>query len=310
MSIPVDGFDSNTRSSIARLCRRSDWTCLSSQSAFRAGRKRLALGLRCQGQPYLTSMIADGRFSSLLRIYQVLVSMFSLAPLPACEPGLRIQQPPWFNRPVARLQPEWWRPNIIMTGTFRGILRRDATPTLSTAHPIIILKHELHSNWPVYSQHDRKETSKDGLTLVVERSRTCIGPGEQLELTATLNSESPIPFSFRGFDMTLRENVSFRAHPGAVTSKKANIPQARTTVIGDQKVPANVILHHGMQHVDTITCALPQSYNAMTVDAARLIDIRYMIHVSAVLEGGRALDLQIPLTISPFPRQYSDEVLS
>jgi hypothetical protein len=188
-----------------------------------------------------------------------------------------------------------------MTCISRGILRRDATPTLSTAHPIIILKHELHSNWPVYSQLDRKETSKEGLTLVVERSRTCIGPGEQLELKACLKSESPIPFSFRGFDMTLRENVSFRAHPGATTSKKVNIPQARTTVIGDQKIAANVILHHGMQHIAAITCALPQSYNAMTVDAARLIDIRYTVHVSAVLEGGRVLDLQIPLTVSPFP---------
>lgn len=197
-----------------------------------------------------------------------------------------------------------------MTCTSRGILRRDATPTLSTAHPIIILKHELHSNWPVYSQHDRKETSKEGLTLSVERSRTCIGPGEQLELKASLKSDSPIPFSFRGFDMTLRENVSFRAHPGAATSKKVNVPQARTTVIGDQKIAANVVLHHGMQHISMITCALPQSYNAMTVDAARLIDIRYTIHVSAVLEGGRVLDLQIPLTVSPFPRQYSEEVLS
>lgn len=197
-----------------------------------------------------------------------------------------------------------------MTCTSRGILRRDATPTLSTAHPIVILKHELHSNWPVYSQHDRKETSKEGLTLSVERSRTCIGPGEQLELNTSLKSESPIPFSFRGFDMTLRENTSFRAHPGATTSKKVNVPQARTTVIGDQKIPANVVLHHGMQHVAMITCALPQNYNAMSVDAARLIDIRYTIHVSAVLEGGRVLDLQIPLTVSPFPRQYSEEVLS
>lgn len=127
---------------------------------------------------------------------------------------------------------------------------------------------------------------------------------------ASLKSDSPIPFSFRGFDMTLRENVSFRAHPGATTSKKVNIPQARTTVIGEQKEPANVILHHSMKHVAAIKCALPQSYNAMTVDAARLIDIRYTIHVSAVLEGGRVLDLQIPLTISPFPKHYSDEVLS
>ena len=198
----------------------------------------------------------------------------------------------------------------MITCISRGILRRDSTPTTSTAHPIIILKHELHSNWPVYSQLDRKETTKEGLTLTVERHRTCIGPGEQLELTASLKSDSPIPFSFRGFDMTLRENVSFRPHPGSTTGKKVNIPQARTTVIGDQKIAANVILHHGMQHVEPITCALPQSYNAMTVDAARLIDIRYTIHVSAVLEGGRVLDLQIPLTVSPFPRQYSDEVLS
>src|SRR5258708_35140149 len=114
-----------------------------------------------------------------------------------------------------------------MTLTSRGFLRRDTMPTLSADHSIIILKHELHSNWPVYSQHDHKETSKEGLTLAVERSRTCIGPGEQLELVATLKSDSPIPFSFRGFDMTLRENVSFRASPGVTSSKKINIPQAR-----------------------------------------------------------------------------------
>ena len=102
MSVPLHGFDSNTRPYIGRLCRRLDCFCLSSQLAFRAGRRQPGLDLRCHGQyQNLSSTVADGLFSSPLRIYQVLVSTFSLAPLSACEDrALRIKQPPWFSRPL------------------------------------------------------------------------------------------------------------------------------------------------------------------------------------------------------------------
>lgn len=183
---------------------------------------------------------------------------------------------------------------------FRGLFRKAATPTLSTMTPIIIDKHELHSMWPVYAQPESRHTVDELLTLVVDRSNTCFGPGDRVKVTASFKNDGVTVASLRAFEFLLKETIIFRAGPHVLGKKGA--PQVYVSPVGEQKVPVNATIYGGQQHRAELGCFIPQTHTTATVNAARHIDIAYSITVKAVLSSGKPLLLEFPVTISNWPR--------
>lgn len=98
----------------------------------------------------------------------------------------------------------------------------------------------------------------------------------------------------------LKETIIFRS--GAHASGKKAAPQVRTTIIGEQKVPVNLTLYGGTQHRAELATMVPQGHTTTTVTAARHIDITYSIVVNAVFPAGKPLLMELPVTISNWPR--------
>ncbi|KAI6043324.1 hypothetical protein EDC04DRAFT_2652439 [Pisolithus marmoratus] len=196
----------------------------------------------------------------------------------------------------------------------KGFFRRRKTTLVSHAATIIIDKHELHSTWPVYSQPESRSTVHDGLRLTVERGRTCYGPGDRVSVTAILRAETAQLVTLRGFEFTLRETTVFRAGPhasgaGGGGANKRTGPQVRVAVIGEQKVPLNTTLHKGAQHKAELGCLIPNTHTTTSLNAARHIDITYVIIVRASVGAPQPVAMELPVIVSNWPRNVSEEAI-
>lgn len=190
---------------------------------------------------------------------------------------------------------------------YRGFLRRDKHVVLSTSAPIIIDKHELHSTWPVYVQPETRKVDGSGVMLVVERTNTCYGPGDRISVMALVKSETLQTVVLRGFEFSLRETIVFRAGPNTVGKKAA--PQVKTGNVSEQKVPMNVQLYSGMQHRAELAITVPAHHTSTTLNAARHIDITYVLTVKALMGTGQTLTMDLPIIVSNWPR-YVDARLA
>ena len=184
--------------------------------------------------------------------------------------------------------------------SFRGFFRRRKTAVISQATTIIIDKHELHSTWPVYSQPESRSVHQDGVHLTVDRGRTCYGPGDRVSVMAILKSDAVHPVVLRGFEFTLKETTIFRAGPQA-TSKRSG-PQTKVANIGEQKVPLNATLYNGTQHKAELGCLIPNTHTTTTLNAARHIDITYVIVVRAWIGSMQSVMIELPVIVSNWPR--------
>ncbi|KAH9945783.1 uncharacterized protein BXZ73DRAFT_95307 [Epithele typhae] len=189
----------------------------------------------------------------------------------------------------------------------KGFLRRDKPTISATAQTIIIDKHELHSTWPIYSQPETRNHSQDGVTLIIERAHTCYGPGDRIQVMATVKSDTLHTVVLRGFEFTLRETTVFRAAPH--TQGKKGGPQVKVSSIGEHKVPVNVTLYGGTQHRAELSLAVPIHHTSATINAARHIDINYVLTVKALMGTGQPISMDLPIMISNWPRAVSVEAM-
>ncbi|KAJ3551184.1 hypothetical protein NM688_g4857 [Phlebia brevispora] len=189
----------------------------------------------------------------------------------------------------------------------KGFLRRDKSKVISASTLIMIDKHELHTTWPVYHQPDSRDLSQDGMTLTVERTHTCYGPGDRITVMAIIRSESVHTVILRGFEFTLKETVVFRA--GTNTSGKKGAPQVKVGTIGEQKVPVNATIYGGGIHRAELGVAVPSSHTSTTLNSARHIDITYVLTVKALLATGNPIVMDLPVMISNWPRSVSVEAV-
>ncbi|KAI0929238.1 hypothetical protein AcW1_006231 [Taiwanofungus camphoratus] len=189
----------------------------------------------------------------------------------------------------------------------RGLLRRDKSTVTSASSTIIIDKHELHPTWPVYSQHETRQHAEDGVTLTVDRSHTCYGPGDRIVVMATVKAQPLQTHMLRGFEFALRETTVFRASPH--TTGKKGAPQVKVNNISERKVPVNVTLYGGTQHKAELTVTVPPHHTSATLNAARHIDIMYVLQVKALLGTGQSVTLDLPVVVSNWPRSVSLEAM-
>ncbi|KAL5529184.1 hypothetical protein ACEPAG_5158 [Sanghuangporus baumii] len=179
--------------------------------------------------------------------------------------------------------------------------------TLATSHQIIIDKHELHSTWPVYSQPESRHVVEDLLMLTVERSHTCYGPGDRVKVLATFKNDGIPAVALRTLEFLLKETIIYR--PGTSTPGKKRAPQCHVMPIGEQREPVNMTVYQGQQYATELGCFIPQTHTNTTVVAARHIDIGYSIQVKALLATGKPLLIELPVTVSNWPRNMSIEAI-
>ena len=182
----------------------------------------------------------------------------------------------------------------------RSFFFRRADSLQTTTQPIIIDKHELHSTWPVYAQPENRHVVEELLSLTVDRTNTCFGPGDRARVVATFKNDGIPAASLRAFEFLLKETIIFRAGPQA--SGKKGAPQVQVTPIGEQKLSINMTVYQGQQYRADLGCFIPQTHTTTTVSAARHMDISYSINVKAVLATGKPLLMELPVTISNWPR--------
>jgi hypothetical protein len=180
-----------------------------------------------------------------------------------------------------------------------GLLRQRKDVTVSTVAEVTIDKHELHSTWPVYCQPETRVHAQEGVTLVVVRNQSCYGPGDRVSVMATIKSDTLLNVILRGFEFLLKETTIFRV---ASASAKKDPPIAKSVVIGEQRVPVNVTLYGGTQHKAELACIIPSTHSTPSLGSARHIDITYTINIKALMGTGTHLIMDIPVTVSNWPR--------
>ncbi|KAF8646944.1 hypothetical protein AX16_007036 [Volvariella volvacea WC 439] len=188
----------------------------------------------------------------------------------------------------------------------KGFFRKRKPVVVSSQAPIIIDKHDLHSTWPVYCQPEVRVATQDGVKLTVERNQTCFGPGDRIALIATLKSDTLHTIILRGFELSLKETMVYRAGPQ--TTKRA-APAPKMTVISESKLPVNATIYGGTQHSAELACVLAPSHTTTTLNAARHIDITYTLLVKALMGTGVTVSMELPVIISNWPRNVSIEAV-
>jgi hypothetical protein len=138
------------------------------------------------------------------------------------------------------------------------------------------------------------------VNLFVERRQTCYGPGDRVSVVATLKSDSLNTVILRGFELTLKETTIFRTGP-YVTAKKA-APIVRTTLIGENKFPINATLYGGSERKGELFCDISPRHTTTTLNAARHIDITYILTVKALMGTGTHVIMNLPVILSNWPR--------
>ncbi|PIL24328.1 hypothetical protein GSI_14081 [Ganoderma sinense ZZ0214-1] len=124
---------------------------------------------------------------------------------------------------------------------------------------------------------------------------------------ATVKSDTLNTVLLRGFEFMLRETTIFRAAPH--TQGKKGSPQVKVSSIGEQKVPVNATLYGGTQHKAELSITVPAHHTSATINAARHIDINYVLTVKALLNTGQPVIMDLPVMISNWPRAVSVEAM-
>lgn len=161
----------------------------------------------------------------------------------------------------------------------------------------------MHSNWPVYCQQSTLRRAQDGCTLVVDRCRTCYGPGDRICVVATLKSDELEDTLLREFQIVLREKTAF--YPGPRIASVFAAPKIEASTICSSKLSINGALYVGAQHKAELTCTIPSSHSTSSLNTARYIEITYILTVRAILIGRPPIVLDLPVTVTNWPRCVS-----
>jgi len=189
----------------------------------------------------------------------------------------------------------------------KGFLRKAKSVVVSVISPVILDKHELHSTWPVYCQPETRQLAQDGVNLIVERNRTCFGPGDRISVAATVKSDNLHTVILRGFEVSLKEAMVFR--PGIMPGRKS-APSVKQTVVAEHKVAVNATLYGGTQHTSELSCMVPPNHTTPTLNAARHIDVTYTVCVKALMGTGAHVVMDLPVVMSNWQREVSFEAIS
>lgn len=135
--------------------------------------------------------------------------------------------------------------------------------------------------------------------MVVERNHTCYGPGDRISVVATLKSDNLHTVILRGFEMTLKESTIFRGHTFGAARKA---PLVKSSHVAETKLAINATLFGGSMHHADLMCQLPPNHTTTTLNAARHIDVTYVLSVKALMGTGTHVTMDLPVIVSNWQR--------
>ncbi|KAF8599560.1 hypothetical protein BDV93DRAFT_477289 [Ceratobasidium sp. AG-I] len=199
----------------------------------------------------------------------------------------------------------------------KSLFKRDPAPITTHTAPIVIEKYDLLQTWPIYSQPQSRQNSANGVTLIANFQQSAFGPGDVVPVEAILRAgNSGANIILRAYELTVRETLIFRSSPPPVQQQHSQQPprrtpaaQTRSNVISDQNVPVPVQLPPGSQHRCDLGCQIPLAQTNVSVRTARHIEVNYMVVVKAVLASNATVSVEIPVTITNWQRQASQDAI-
>lgn len=147
--------------------------------------------------------------------------------------------------------------------------------------PIFILKHELHSAWPIFNIPETRHSVHEGLELTVTRPTSALGPTDTMEISATLRSMRPKPLKLRAFSVELVEIIVTKSSLAGTKSA----PLTKTKVIQHIKVPVAESIARTEEKCRVLRVTMPATGPLQTVQGATTLSIDYEMTVTAVMEG-------------------------
>ncbi|KAH9811446.1 hypothetical protein DFH28DRAFT_1063343 [Melampsora americana] len=194
--------------------------------------------------------------------------------------------------------------------------RRNSSPLLLTASaPIDIIRHDLHSSWPIYQPMppDHRTVEDRGLTMEVTRRTTALGPGDEITAHIKLESQSVHPIKVNRFEINLSEVICYfhpakspkptksksipdeETHHALKTNsppkkeqtsspKRSDIPERKISTVVDIHARVQQTLVHKNCLAFNVRGILPDSHSRVTVSSAQYLSTHYLMRVRAVLE--------------------------
>ncbi|KAF9047876.1 hypothetical protein BJ165DRAFT_1368834 [Panaeolus papilionaceus] len=173
---------------------------------------------------------------------------------------------------------------------------------IKSTSPIVIDKHELHSIWPVYLQPETRTTSMKGLTLGVERTQKCYGPGDRITVMASIKSDNDDTTVLQEFEISLIEVTTFKAGRTSPSKRSEN-------VISSGEVALNATLCRDVSYSAELSCTLCPTHATTTLYSARHIDVRHTLSIKAMMDNGIRLNIDLPVVISNWQHDVSDAAI-
>ena len=200
-----------------------------------------------------------------------------------------------------------------------GVFKKESAPIMKISEPIRIIKHELHSAWPLYNIPDSQTASiaKGELTLTVARPSTAFGPTDTVVVTATLHSKRAQPFRVQGFECHLYEIITAippRPDPKASKTKRnraSSQPFAKTRVIASAREVVMANVGRGGEKSARLRVTPPVEELKMTLNHARTLRVEYVMEVKAVCDGG-VPEFKVPrlyYVVGPLPTAAAQQVV-
>ncbi|RXK35727.1 hypothetical protein M231_07016 [Tremella mesenterica] len=197
-----------------------------------------------------------------------------------------------------------------------GLFKKETSPILKISEPLRIIKHDLHSAWPIYNLADtRMGTALGGqLTLIVSRPSTAFGPTDRILFTTTLKSTHPKPFKFKGFECTLHEVTTVIPPLSQNTSKrKSKIPPqglSRSRIVASTRAAVDESVGRGGEKSARVDMAVPVDKLLLTVKNAKIMSMSYELEVKAICDGlGEVRCGGIIYTVGPYARVQAEQAV-
>ncbi|KAG8738613.1 hypothetical protein FRC10_006645 [Ceratobasidium sp. 414] len=206
----------------------------------------------------------------------------------------------------------------------KSFFKRDPAPITTYTAPIVIEKYDLLQTWPIYAIPQSRTSNAHGVTLVANFHQSGFGPGDVVPVEAILRADVPgTGVVLRAYELTVRETLIFRSSPPPVSQhdhhlhlhsqssqKRTPAAQTRSNIISDQKVPVPVQLFPGSQHRCDLGCQIPLAQTNVSVRTARHIEVNYIVQVKAVLANNAVVVIDLPVTITNWQRQASQDAVA
>lgn len=198
-----------------------------------------------------------------------------------------------------------------------GLFKKEATPIMKVSEPLRIVKHDLHSAWPIYNQPDAKSQQALGgvLTLTVQRPSTAFGPTDRILFTASLKSMQAKPFKLKGFECSIHEVITvFPTQTSTSTNKRKSKlppqPTVRSRVIASTRAAVDESVGRGGEKSVRVDMGVPSDKLLMTVKQAKMMAVGYELEVKTVSEGAPEVACSgIQYTVGPYARTHAQQAV-